>query len=122
MRESTEFPPEEYQARRQKLFHRIGEAMALLQGAGPVERSEPFRQTNEFHYLCGVEAPQAYLLLDGRDRTTTLGLPRRDERQERSADPGWAAEDAGELRERTGAEAVCAAEELPRRLEGVTVL
>jgi Xaa-Pro aminopeptidase len=117
------FPPEEFVARRSKLFDRIGrEGCALLQGAGPVERSEPFRQTNEFHYLCGVEAPQAYLLLDGRDRTTTLGLPRRDERQERSAGPGWAAEDAGELRERTGAEAVCATEELPRRLEGVTVL
>jgi len=122
-RREAGFPPEEFVARRAKLFERIGrEGCALLQGAGPVERSEPFRQTNEFYYLSGVEAPQAYLLLDGRDRGTTLFLPRRDERQERSAGPGCAVEDAGELRERTGVEAVCAVEELLRRLEGATVL
>ena len=34
------------------------------------------RQTNEFYYLCGIETPHAYLVLDGRDRKVTLFLPR----------------------------------------------
>ena len=28
--------------------------------------SDPFRQSNEFYYLCGIVKPHAYLLLDGR--------------------------------------------------------
>jgi len=116
MRESTEFPPEEYQARRQKLFHRIGEAMALVQGAGPVERSEPFRQTNEFHYLCGIEAPQAYLLLDGHARKSTLYLTHRDARTERSEGPGLAAEDEAAARAIAGVDAVRPVEDLPLHL------
>ena len=112
----TDFPPAEFAARRLRLFDRLGAACALLQGAGPVERSEAFRQTNEFYYLCGVEIPQAYLLLDGRRRSTTLFLPHGDERQERSEGPGFAAEDENVLRELSGVDAVRPIEELGRRL------
>lgn len=73
------FPPEEFAARRSQVFDRIGpKSLACLQGAGPVRGFEVFRQTNEFFYLGGVEVPQAYLLLDGRTRTTTLFLPPPD--------------------------------------------
>ena len=40
------------------------------------------RQTNEFYYLCGIETPHAYLILDGKDRKATLVLPPRDARLE----------------------------------------
>jgi Xaa-Pro aminopeptidase len=89
--------PKEFAARRARLYDLIGrEACALLQGAGPVRRSESFRQTNEFYYLCSVEVAQAYLLLDGRSRTSTLFLPHRDERRKRSEGPGLSTEDASE--------------------------
>ena len=29
------------------------------------------RQSNEFYYLCGVETPHSYLVLDGKSRTVT---------------------------------------------------
>lgn len=72
----TDFPPEEFAARRAKVFDAIGgEAVAVLQGAPAVRGFEVFRQFNEFYYLCGVEVPHCYLLLDGRSRRTTLFLP-----------------------------------------------
>jgi len=38
-----------------------------------------FRQHNDFFYLCGVEVANAYLLMDGRTRKSTLYLPSFDE-------------------------------------------
>lgn len=119
----NDFPPEEFAARRAKLFDVVGrEASALLQGAGPVRRSESFRQTNEFYYLCGVEVAQAYLLLDGRSRTSTLFLPHRDERRERSEGPGLSAEGASQMKTLTGVNAVCGFEELEKRLRGIATI
>jgi Xaa-Pro aminopeptidase len=119
----TDFPAGEFAARWQKLFDKIGgDACALVQGAGPARRSEPFRQTNEFYYLCGVEVQQCYLLLDGRNRTSTLFVPHRDERRERSEGPGLAAEDASELKALTGVNEVCGPEELDKRLRGISTL
>ncbi len=69
-----DFAPEEFAARRARLLGLLGGASAVLQGAGPVRGFEAFRQANDFYYLCGVEEPQALLLLDGRSRTTTLFL------------------------------------------------
>ena len=39
-----------------------------------------FRQSNDFYYLCGIETPHAYLLLDGETKKATLFLPHRNER------------------------------------------
>jgi Xaa-Pro aminopeptidase len=62
-----DFSPEEFAQRRAKVFEKIGtEAVALLQGAPAARGFCVFRQNNEFFYLCGIEVPQAYLLLDGR--------------------------------------------------------
>lgn len=70
------FPSEEFAARQARIFDAIGpEAHAVLQGAGPVRGFEVFRQSNEFLYLCGVEVPQAYLLLEGKTRTATVFAP-----------------------------------------------
>lgn len=70
------FSPEEFTSRRTRLYDSIGpDAFAVLQGIGPVPGFEMPRQTNDFFYLSGIEAPQAYLLLDGQKRTSTLYLP-----------------------------------------------
>jgi len=71
-----DFPKEEFAQRRAKVFEKIGtEAVALLQGAPTVRGFGIFRQNNEFYYLCGIEVPQAYLLLDGRSGKTAVYLP-----------------------------------------------
>lgn len=70
------FPAEEFAARQARVFDAIGpDAHAVLQGGGPVRGFEVFRQTNEFFYLCGIEVPQAYLLLEGKTRTATVFAP-----------------------------------------------
>ena len=81
----TDFPPEEFKARWAKVFDRIGEdAVAIVQGAPLTNGFIYPRQTNEFYYLCGVETPGSYVLLDGRDRRVTLYLPPRNRRLERA--------------------------------------
>jgi Xaa-Pro aminopeptidase len=61
----------------------------------PLARGFNFpRQSNEFYYLSGIETPGAYLLLDGRTRQTTIILPPRNERLERSEGKVLSAEDA----------------------------
>jgi Xaa-Pro aminopeptidase len=91
----TDFPPEEFQSRWNKVYDRIGpQAVALVQGAG-YEGGFAFpRQTNEFYYLTGVETPHSYLLLDGRTRKATLFLPPRNRRLEQSEGRVLSADDA----------------------------
>ena len=80
----SDFPPEEFAERRSQIFDQIGDqAVALLQSAPSVKGFSVFRQSNQFYYLCGLEVAHAYLLLDGRNRRTTLYLPHRDEGRER---------------------------------------
>jgi Xaa-Pro aminopeptidase len=81
------FPPEEFAARRTRLMTEIGDGVAILQGAAERAGYLKFRQNNQFFYLTGVEVPRALLILDGRAKTTTLFLPARDERMERSEGP-----------------------------------
>jgi len=118
----NDFPPEEFAARWARIFEAIGPAAhALLQGAPSVRGFEVFRQTNEFYYCCGVEAPQAYLLLSAADRRATLFLAHRPEG--RSAEgASLAAEDADLLRRRTGVHAVFGIEALSDHLRGAAVL
>ena len=103
----THFPPEEFKARWATIFDKIGDrAVAIVQGA-PLARGFALpRQSNEFYYLSGIETPGAYLLLDGRTRKVTLLLPPRNERLERSEGKVLSADDAGLVRQLTGADAV----------------
>lgn len=74
----SHFPPEEFKARREKVFDKIGnEAIAIIQGAPDPGGFVYPRQSNDSYYLCGVENSYAYLLLDGRTRKATLFLPSR---------------------------------------------
>jgi Xaa-Pro aminopeptidase len=91
----ADFPAEEFRARWARVFEAIGDrAVALVQGAPLVRGFVLPRQVNEFYYLCGVETPHAYLLLDGRTRRVTLYLPPRNPRLERSEGRVLSAADA----------------------------
>jgi Xaa-Pro aminopeptidase len=84
------FPPEEFAARRARVMDRIGDGVAILQGAAEYPAYVKFRQNNQFFYLTGVEVPRAIVVIDGRARRTTLFLQARDERMERSEGPSLA--------------------------------
>lgn len=103
---TPDFPPEEFAARRARVYDVIGEGFALVQGAPSPSGYTRFRQTNEFYYLCGVEVPHAYLLLDGSRRAASLYLPRRNEARERSEGKLLSAEDAELVKRLSGVEAV----------------
>jgi Xaa-Pro aminopeptidase len=109
----------EFAERRRRVFEAIGEgACAILQGAGPVSQYILFRQTNEFFYLTGIATPQAYVLLNGTDGTTTLFLPERPEG--RSPDDGMLmAQDAETITAITGMERVLPLSQLASSLRGV---
>ena len=80
-------PKEEFAARRARVMQRIGDGVAVIQGATETVAYEPFRQSNQFFYLTGVEVPRAILVIDGREKNSTLYLMPRNERMERSEGP-----------------------------------
>lgn len=118
----THFSPTEFSDRRAKVFDQIGNAScAILQGASPAIRDfAPFRQLNEFYYLCGVEVPYAYLLLDGKTRETILYLPAHNPQQERSDGPVLNSDDADLVKRLTGVDKVRNVDALSNDLAGAT--
>jgi Xaa-Pro aminopeptidase len=80
-------PKQEFAERRAKLMEKIGDGVAIIQGTAETGNALKFRQNNQFYYLTGVEVPRAILLVDGKTRRSTLFLPPRDERKERSEGP-----------------------------------
>jgi Xaa-Pro aminopeptidase len=110
------FPPEEYAARRAKVMTAIGDAVAILQGTTERPGEQPLRQSNEFHYLSGVVAPRALLIIDGRTKRSTLFLEPETERRVKVMfgpllEPGDSAARA------TGMDAVLRREEFAAALE-----
>jgi len=104
---STMFSREEFAGRRARIAAAIGpRAVALVQGAPSVHSSAIFRQSNEFFYVTGVTVPQAYLLIDGGSRRSTLYLPPRDERRATTEGDLLTADDAEAVITLTGIEAV----------------
>ncbi len=115
---TTDFPPEEFTARRAKVYEAIGtDAFAVVQGAPSPPSYTRFRQSNELYYLCGVEVPHAYLILDGRAKKTTLFLPNRNEGREKGEGKVLSAEDADEVKKLTGVDAVASTDVLAEQLE-----
>ncbi len=103
----TDFPPEEFRARWAKVFAQIGDqAVLVMQG---VSRTPGFimpRQTNEFYYLCGIETPHSYLLLDGRSKKVTIYMPPRNPALESAEGKVLSADDAAQVKQLTGADDV----------------
>lgn len=119
----TDFKSEEFVARRKRVLEAIGDkAVAIIQGGPKEEAHDVFRQTNDFYYLCGVEVPHAYLLIDGRADASYLFLPHqapeRREKEGEALSPG----NADVACELTGADAVYGVEDLGRFLERATVI
>jgi len=77
------FPPEEFAARRARIFTAIGDGVAALQGTTERPGEQPLRQNNQFFYLTGVVEPRALVWLDGRTRRVTVYLQPNDERRRR---------------------------------------
>ena len=114
---TTAFPPAEFAGRRARVMEAIGDGVAILQGATELPAYLPFRQNNQVYYLTGVEVPRAIVFLDGRTRRTTVYLPPRDERMERSEGPILVpGPDAVKL---TGADAVVARDELAAAVKAI---
>ncbi|MBI1766029.1 MAG: aminopeptidase P family protein [Acidobacteria bacterium] len=118
---TTDFPPEEFAARRTEVYKAIGEnGLALVQGAPSPAGYTRFRQSNEFYYLCGIEVPHAYLLLDGATRRASLYLPHRNEGRERGEGKMLSAEDAAEVVKLSGVETVYGSDLLNEHLARAT--
>ena len=123
-RNSAEGHPEitadEYAARRARVHEAIGaDALAVVQGAAAPRGFYPFRQSNEFSYLCGIAAPHAYLLLNGRTRQTTLYLPHRDAHRAENDGEGFSAQDEDAVRHLSGVETVAGPERLAADLGAI---
>src|SRR5213596_1943057 len=109
------FPSEEFAARRARVVDRIGDAVAILQGASERPGEQPFRQNNQFFYLTGVVEPRAIAVIDGRAKRTTLFLqPLNERREQRMFGPGL--HPGADAARATGLDAVLAREEFARVL------
>src|SRR5262245_23993942 len=112
------FPPEEFAARRAKVIERIGDGVAILQGATERPGEQPFRQNNQFFYLTGVVEPRAIALVDGRAKTSTVFLPPLNERREqRMFGPGL--HPGADAARATGLDAVLTRDEFAKALAAV---
>lgn len=66
------FDKTECAARRQKLMEVIPDGAAVILGAIPATGYLEFFQNNDFMYFSGVDIPNAVLIIDGRQKTSTL--------------------------------------------------
>lgn len=112
----------EYAGRRQRLLEALGEeakdAVALIQGAPKPSAHVRFRQYNDLQYLCPVDAPHAYLMIDGRaGGKTHLFLPYQPEHRLRSEGKILCANDPEHVRRVTGVDEVHGLEELTGHLD-----
>ena len=102
-----DFPPEEFKARWEKVFTKIGDrGVAIVQGVSQTNGFIVPRQSNEFYYLCGIETPHSYLVLDGKTKKVTLYLPPANRRLESAEGRVLSADDAALVKKLTGVEEV----------------
>jgi len=66
------FDKSEYAARRAKFMEKIPDGVAVILGAQPLTSYHHYYQNNDFLYLCGVEVPNAALVIDGVQKQTLL--------------------------------------------------
>lgn len=113
----------EYKSRRQALCRQIGpDAHALIVSAPAPNDRAPFRQYNDFYYLCGVAVPQSYLLIEGRTGKATLFLPDSAALSRESNEVWLHADDAVTAQSATGIDTVLERKHLSGALAAVRVL
>jgi Xaa-Pro aminopeptidase len=119
---TADFFPEEFAQRRARVYEAIGNAVAVVQGAPAPAAYLRFRQTNELYYLCGIETPGAYLLLDGRTTQATAFLPHRNQKREKAEGKLLAAEDAELVKKLSGVDEVAGSDLLGEQLARYALL
>jgi len=74
----------EYAARRERLMDQFPDGVTIIPGATTPTADYRFFQSNDFLYFTGVEAPDAWLVVDGirRESTLFMTLDKRDARGE----------------------------------------
>jgi Xaa-Pro aminopeptidase len=92
---------------------KIPDGAAVIFGAKPLAGYYPFVQSNDFRYLCGVEAPDAVLVVDGKRRTSTLFMTLTERAARNDGIPLDLVRDPGRA---TGIEAVLPADRLTSML------
>lgn len=104
-------------ARRDEVAERIGATgVAIVQGAALEGASSIFRQSNEMYYLTGIEVPNAYLVIVGATKESTLYLEHRDAGAARQEGERLNADVADDVKELTGVHTVAALEQMPKDL------
>ena len=103
-------------ARWEKVYDRIG--------TGPWRSSRACRRSTASSsrgratssiYLCGVETPHSYIVLDGQTRKATLYLPPRDRRLESAEGRVLSADDVELVKKLTGVDEVLSTAAMKRR-------
>ncbi len=69
---SSIFSKSEYAARRSRMMEKIPDGIAIILGATSPISGLPFFQNNDFYYFCGVEVPNAVLIIDGMRKESML--------------------------------------------------
>lgn len=67
-----QFDKSEYRARRHNLMESIPDGIAIIRGAVLQGSYMEYYQNNDFMYFCGVEIPNAILIIDGKRKESTL--------------------------------------------------
>ena len=111
------FTADEFKSRRMKLAKEIeSNAIAIFQGAPSETGYVKFRQYNEFYYLTGIETAHAYVLIKGGTGETSLYLPHKNPRRERSEGPLMSSEDIDEVKKMNGVDNVYPTEMMSEHL------
>jgi Xaa-Pro aminopeptidase len=120
---NSERSHQEFDQRRQALAEKMeADSCAVLPGRVHTGAFDIFRQNNEFYYLCGVAVPQAYLVVEGKSGATTIYLPGRDEKMERSEGVSLNCESVLEVQNETGISTVRSYHDLASDLSSRTVI
>jgi len=108
------FEPDEYAMRRSLFMEKIPDGIAVIQGA--VQRTDYYRffQNNDFMYLCGLEIPDAVLVIDGVNKESSVFFTINDRGARNFGIP---LEHVNNTLEVTGLEAHYGIEELERFLK-----
>jgi len=123
MGRGTAFAKQEYSDRRRRLAAELErDAVAVLAGRIHTGAFDIFRQNNEFFYLCGVDAPQSYLLIQGQTGESTIYLPGRDAKMERSEGLMMNADEPDAAQLQTGVEQVRHYNQLANDLSGCNLI
>jgi len=116
-----DFAPEVFRQRRAKVMAAMESgSLAIIPGAEKNSTHDVFRQSNDFYYLCGIETPHAYLLLDAKNGSSAVYLPHLGQDQRDREGEILCAERAEDCVRLSGIDEALGVELLIRRLEGCT--